>query len=173
MFWLKKIATMVDRLVSLSTSFGALVLGAVILIILVDVVGRFFGTPLEGSQDLTQMSLVFIVFGGMALTDKLGGHISVDIFENSFSTRINYWLDIAGWLIGAAIFFGIAWTVLESAALSRLLNLSTNVLELPKAYFQYAVAVFCTITGFNMLLRIIISVLSPIEHHQHPPQEPL
>lgn len=173
MFWLKQLTKWVDRLVSLSTSFGAVILVAAILIILVDVIGRMFNAPLEGSLDLTQMAFVFIVFGGMALTDKQGGHISVDIFEQSFSRRLNFWLDIIGWLIGAAIFFGIAWTVIESAAISKLLNLSTNVLELPKAHFQYAVAVFSVLTGISMSLRTVIAIFSPIEEHPHSHEEPL
>lgn len=171
--WLKQLTKLVDRLISLSTNLGAVILVAAVLVILVDVIGRMFNAPLEGAFDLTQMALVFIVFGGMALTDKQGGHISVDIFEHSFSRRLNFWLDIVGWLVGSAIFFGIAWTVIESAAISKLLNLSTNVLELPKAPFQYAVAAFSFLTAFSMLLRTVIAVFSPIEEHPHSHEEPL
>lgn len=145
----------VDRLIGLSTVLGTLALVAVVIIVLLDVIGRnLFSQPLTGAQDLTQMGMVLIVFGGVALSDKLNAHISVDLLENTLPAGVNRLLDGVGWLIGAAFFIGIGVTILDSAAISRLLNLSTNILNLPKAWFQYAVAAFCFVTAASMLLRL-------------------
>ncbi|WP_306418449.1 TRAP transporter small permease [Pseudoprimorskyibacter insulae] len=124
-----------------------------VVIIMIDVVGRYFGAPLRGAQDITQMGLVLIVFGGMALCDRVGGHINVDLFEKKFPPTV-IWLGdfISAWL-GAIIFAAIAVYVLESAALSRMLNLATNIINLPKAWFQYFVVAACIITAFGMALR--------------------
>lgn len=150
-----------DRLISLSSIIGTLALIFVVLLILADVVGRLFGAPLNGAQDISQMSMVVIVFGGMALCDKLGGNIAVDIFEDKFPPKMNRWLDIIGWLIGAAIFAGIAYTMLDAAALARLLNLSTNTIGIPKAPFQYLLASFAALTALSMLIRSVRHILSP------------
>lgn len=150
----------VDWLIGLSTLIGTLALVAVVAIVLLDVIGRnLFGQPLTGAQDLTQMGMVLIVFGGIALSDKLNAHISVDLLENSLPTWANRLLDCLGWLIGAAFFFGIGITIVDSAAISRLLNLSTNILHLPKAWFQYAVAALCFITAASILLRLLRSLI--------------
>jgi TRAP-type C4-dicarboxylate transport system permease small subunit len=95
------------------------------------------------------MTMVIVVFGGMALCDKLGGHISVDIFEKVFPTRVLWIGDVIAPLLGAVIFFCIAWTVWESAALSRMLNLATNIIYLPKAWFQYVVVVMSIVTALS------------------------
>jgi len=148
-----------DRLISLSAFFGTVCLMLQVAVIIVDVVGRYFGSPLTGARDITQMAMVIVVFGGMALCDRIGGHISVDVFENVLPARLNRLIDIVSPLIGAAIFFAIAWTVWESAALSRMLNLATNIIYLPKAWFQYVMVVMSVITGFAMLLRAAESAI--------------
>lgn len=144
-----------DRLISLSAMIGSIGLIFEVCVILVDVTGRYFGHPLIGAQDMSQMAMVIVVFGGMALCDKLGGHIAVDVFEHSFPGWLNRFTDISGALIGCAIFAGIAWTVWESSQLSLMLKLKTNIISLPKAWFQWSLCAFAAITALAMLLRAI------------------
>lgn len=143
-----------DRLADLSVAIGGAALVAAGAIIVIDVVGRVFGAPLRGAQDLSQMALVLIVFGGMAFCDRTGGHVSVDLFETSFSARANLWFAAFANALGALIFVLIAVEIWESSKISRMLHLATNILKLPKAPFQYAVAAFCVITALGMLVRM-------------------
>ena len=78
-----------DRLIGLSANLGALGLIVEVGVILVDVIGRSFGVPLYGSQDLISMSMVVLVFGAMALCDRQRGHIAVDLFEPRFPAALN------------------------------------------------------------------------------------
>ncbi len=142
-----------DRLIGLSATIGAVALVLVMVAILIDVVGRALGRPLYGSQDIVTMSMVVLVFGGMALCDRQGGHIAVDLLESRFSTRLNRLIDIVVALMGAVIFVFIAWAVWDSAKLSQMLNLSTNLLRLPKAWFQWALAGFSVLAALGLLLR--------------------
>lgn len=159
---LKRVA---DGLISLSAFIGSAGLLVEVGVILTDVIGRYFGSPLRGAQDISQMSMVILVFGGMALCDKVGGHISVDLFEKAFPDWLNRLADVLSALLGMVIFLGIAWTVYESSKLSLMLNLATNVIYLPKAYFQWALCGFSVITAFAMLLRAID--LMTARHHVH------
>lgn len=143
------------RLISLTAMIGTLGLIACVAVILIDVVGRYFGAPLRGAQDITTMSMVILVFGGMALCDRVGGHISVDLFERSMPHWMVRLGDVISALLGAVIFLGIAWTMWESAALSRMLNLATNIIGLPKAYFQYAVIAMSVVAAIGMVVRAI------------------
>jgi TRAP-type C4-dicarboxylate transport system permease small subunit len=144
-----------DRLIGLSAIIGSAGLLVEVIIILIDVIGRAVGYPLLGSQDLITMTMVIVVFGAMAVCDRRGGHIAIDVLERYFPRRFNTMIDAASALVGAAIFAMIAWTVFESARLSLMLHLSTNLLNLPKAWFQWALCGFSLLTAFGMVLRAV------------------
>ncbi|WP_281840603.1 TRAP transporter small permease [Sinisalibacter aestuarii] len=154
-----------DGLTRLSALIGTIGLLTEVVVILVDVVGRFFGHPLTGAQDISQMAMVVLVFGAMAMCDKVGGHISVDLFENSMPGWMVRTGDVISALLGAVIFLGLAWTTWDSAGLSKMLNLATNIIGLPKVYFQYFIIAAALITALGMILRAISLFLSPLPHH--------
>lgn len=155
-----------DRLIGLSAIIGTMGLLFVVGVIVADVIGRNFGMPLYGSQDLITMTMVLIVFGGMALCDRNDGHIVVDIFERSFSPGLNRWIDICSALLGVVIFVLIAFTVFKSAQLSQMLNLSTNLLRLPTAWFQYALCTLSLVGALALLLRAVTLLVGKgYEHH--------
>ncbi|SDE27325.1 TRAP transporter small permease [Ruegeria marina] len=157
---LTKLRKVADGLIGLSATIGALALVLEICVILVDVIGRVFGHPLFGSQDVVTMVMVLLVFGGMALCDRQGGHISVDLLERRFPRIVNRIIDICAAVLGAVIFVFIAWAVWESAKLSQMLNLSTNLLNLPKVWFQWALSGFSLVAAFGMALRALELTLS-------------
>ena len=144
-----------DGLIGLSAFIGGLCLLGLVGVILVDVVGRAFGAPLFGSQDMINMGMAILVFGGMALCDRNGGHIAVDLLEPKFPAKLNRIIDILAAIMGAVIFVMIAYTLHESAKLSQMLNMSTNLLRLPRAWFQWGVSALSLVTAFGMLLRAI------------------
>lgn len=146
-----------DRLIGLSATIGALGLVVEVLVILVDVVGRAFGHPLYGSQDLITMTMVILVFGAMALCDRGGGHIAVDLFERYYPPAMNRMIDILAALIGAVIFFALAWAVADVILLNQRFGISslTNLLRLPIDWFRWALVGFALLTALGMLLRAI------------------
>lgn len=157
---LVQLRTWADRLIGLSANIGALGLMVEVAVILIDVIGRAFGYPLYGSQDVITMAMVILVFGGMAMCDRDGGHIAVDLFEPRYPSWLNHGIDIFAALLGAVIFAFIAYAILESAKLSIMLNLSTNLLRLPKAWFQWGLAGLSIMTALGMLLRAAELTLS-------------
>jgi TRAP-type C4-dicarboxylate transport system permease small subunit len=156
----QRLRTLADRLIGLSAAIGALGLMVEVVVILIDVIGRAMGKPLYGSQDMITMAMVIVVFGGMALCDRDGGHISVDLLEKKFPAGMNRLLDIVSAATGSAIFAALAWAVWQSAKLSVMLNLSTNLLRLPKAWFQYALIAFALLAALGLLLRALELALS-------------
>lgn len=152
--------TLADRLIGLSAAIGATGLLVVVVVILIDVIGRAFGRPLYGGQDITTMAMTVLVFAPMALCDRMGGHIAVDLFERYFPDPMNRAIDIIVALTGAVIFFGLAWATWDSAKLSVMLNLSTNLLYLPKAWFQWAMIAFMGVAALGLMLRAAELTLS-------------
>ena len=154
------IRKLADGIISLSAALGALGLIFEVIIILADVIGRALGSPLYGSQDIVTMTMVILLFGAMALCDRQGGHIAVDLFERSYPAVLNRFIDVFSALLGTVIFVGIAYAVNESAKISTMLNLSTNLLLIPKAWFQNGLSVFALITAAGMALRAVELTLS-------------
>lgn len=152
---LRHLQRAVDGLVALSAVCGAVAILTIVLTVLVDVVGRYFGSPLYGAQDIVQMAAVFVVFGGMAFAERRGGHIQVDLLERAFSERLNRALLVLGCAIGAVVFALIAWQMWEASKLARMLNMATNILNLPRAPFQYAVAALSGIAGVALAIKAV------------------
>ncbi|TRW99393.1 TRAP transporter small permease [Paracoccus sp. M683] len=155
-----------DRLISLSAWLGTVALLFLVGVVLVDVVGRSFGSPLYGALDMETMAFVIVVFGGMALCDKQGGHICVDLFERYFSPRLNHLIDIVVDLLGGVIFMVIGYAVIKAAQLSAMLNLRTNLLGLPLAWFQWALVALALITGLALLLRAAEFIITGRSEHE-------
>ncbi|MBV7410939.1 TRAP transporter small permease [Maritimibacter sp. DP1N21-5] len=150
-----------DWLIRLSALLGTIGLLVAVTVILVDVVGRFFGSPLTGAQDMTQMAMVLIVFGGMALCDKIGGHVNVDLFEGMMPRWLIWAGDFASALIGMIIFAGIAWTTWTSVQLMRFqlgVIQKTNIIDLQFDWFKGFIIVASIITALGMFLRLITLV---------------
>lgn len=152
---LRPLQKAVDALVTLSAVSGAIALVVIVLTVLVDVIGRYFGSPLYGAQDIVQMAAVFVVFGGTAYCERRGGHIQVDLFERAFPERVNRVLLIAGSVVGAVVFALIAWQMWEASKLARLLNMATNILNLPRAPFQYAVVALSGVTSVALAVKAV------------------
>ena len=55
----------------------------------------------------------------------------------------------------------------QAAKLSRMLHLSTNLLNLPQAWFQWAIAALSVITALAMLLRAVQFITSGRSSHRH------
>lgn len=164
---LRTLDTFAGRAIALSAMLGTVGLIAEVVVILIDVAGRYFGAPLTGAQDVTQMAMVVLVFGGMALCDRQGGHIAVDLFERSMPDWLIRLTDFLAAVSGALIFAGIAWQMWKSAAISQMLHLATNIIYLPKDWFQYYIVVCSVITAFGMVLRAVSLLLgAPIKRNE-------
>ena len=144
-----------DRLIGLSAIFGTLGLLGEVGVILYDVIGRALGSPLYGSQDLITMTMIILVFGGMAICDRRGGHVAIDLFEGYFPRWFNRSVDVLSALTGAAIFVAMAWAVNDSAKISAMLNLQTNLLPLKKLWFQNVLSILALVTALGMFLRAV------------------
>lgn len=154
--------TLADRLIGLSASLGAAGLLLEVAVILVDVIGRAVGRPLYGSQDLIMMTMVILVFGAMALCDRNGGHIAVDLLERYYPPVMNRIIDIVAAAMGAVIFGVLAWAVSSVALLNLSFGISskTNLLSLPIDWFRWALVALALMTAFGMLLRAVELSLS-------------
>jgi TRAP-type mannitol/chloroaromatic compound transport system permease small subunit len=107
MSWLRR---WVQRL-----AVGMVLLGSVgmmlsMLICVADVIGtNFFGWPVPGTLEITESTMVLIVFGALAYTQEKRGHIRVEILHGYMSPRIRSFMDAVTHLLALVFFVLLAW----------------------------------------------------------------
>jgi C4-dicarboxylate transporter, DctQ subunit len=97
-----------DRVVHRIEKFSALVSGlgifALMLVGVVHVLGRkFFDMPIFGYIDIVEIMMAFLVFLGLAYTERLGGHIRMELFVSFLKGRSLALFELVGVLLGLVI----------------------------------------------------------------------
>ena len=77
------------KLESLLNLAGGLAVFALVLLATVNVLGRWlFDSPVNGYVDWVEQAMPFIAFLGVAYTQRMGGHIRMDILVGRFRGRL-------------------------------------------------------------------------------------
>jgi TRAP-type mannitol/chloroaromatic compound transport system permease small subunit len=96
-------------------AIGLVLLGSVgmmlsMLICVADVVGtNFFDWPVPGTLEITESTMVLIVFGALAFTQEKRGHIRVEILHGYMSPRVKSLMDLVTHLLAFVFFVLLAW----------------------------------------------------------------
>ena len=84
-----------------------------------DVVGtKFFDWPVPGTLEITESTMVLIVFGALAFTQTQRGHIRVEIFYTDRGPRTKAFMDAVTHLAAIAYFGLLAWQGFNEALYS-------------------------------------------------------
>jgi TRAP-type C4-dicarboxylate transport system permease small subunit len=91
-----------------------------------DVVGTYLGHPVPGAYELTESSMVLVVFGGLTYAQIKRKHIRVELIYLRMGPRAQSTMDIFA-DISALIFFGLmAWQGWNEAIYSININEATS-----------------------------------------------
>ena len=75
-----------------------------------DVIGtQVFGKPLPGALEITESSIVLIVFGGLGYAQIRGSHIRVELVYTHLGPRSKAAMDSFSHLMGLVFFSLLAW----------------------------------------------------------------
>jgi TRAP-type C4-dicarboxylate transport system permease small subunit len=101
------------RTVSLVSGLAVL---AIVALISYDVLMRYFlDRPQLFVDELASFLQVLVIFGGLAHTYRMGGHVRVDLLTSHLRAPVRAWLRAAGLLIGSAFLLVVVWTTAQSA----------------------------------------------------------
>ena len=129
-----------DRAVRLLALAGGIVLILMVGLTVVDVFMRkFMNAPIFGAQDISMMSLMLVVFFGMAYCARIGGHVAVDLI-NGINPKILRILDIIINLIGTFVVGALAWRAGIETYRDFIGARATNLLPIPYWPFEAAIA---------------------------------
>ena len=96
-------------------AIGLVLLGSLgmmlsMLICVADVVGtNFLDWPVPGTLEITESTMVLIVFGALAFTQEKRGHIRVEILHGLMSARLKSLADLFTHLLALVFFVLLAW----------------------------------------------------------------
>ncbi len=142
----------IDWVLDKQKGIGACCLAGMMGLTCVDVVGRFFRHPIFGSVELVGYMSTLSVAMALPYTQKVKGHIGVEIVFRLLKPRLQTVLDIFTSILSFLLFSIVTWRMTAYALdLHRSGEVSMN-LEFPEYTIVYAVA-FC----FLVFVIIIIS----------------
>lgn len=144
----------------LTANLAAAVLLFSTAMLLLDVVMRAFNRPLLGTIEIAEMAMVFILFGALSLIESQGKQIRVELLTAWFGPRICGWLDRISYGFAASLWLALAWSIWHLAELSTLLNMSSTLLRIPRAPFQYLLCLMAIITALTCTHRIFMRPIS-------------
>jgi len=140
---------------------GALVLAAMMVMTFADVVGRYaFNRPIVGAVEMTEMCMGLVVFLGLALTTRAGGHIAVDVVSSRLRGRWRRRHEVFVQLASTLTAGLMTWQLWRIAADTVSDNLLTQVWELPVYPVAYAMAAASTVVVVALVVHAVRSVVA-------------
>lgn len=153
---MKMIFTMLDRFSGFLKLIGGVALTSMMLLTVVDVIGRFFKHPIFGSVELVGFLATIIVAAALPYTYKVDGHVGVEIIVRLLSKRTQIYIDIFTRSLSLILFSLITWQMfLYARDIHETGEVSMN-LEFPIYYIVYLLA-------FGLLI-FSVTIIETIAH---------
>lgn len=122
-----------------------------------DVVGtQFFGTPVAGALELTESTMVLIVFGALAYAQLRRNHIRVELFYARVSPRARAALDVLADVAGLAFFGLLLWQAIGEATTSwRIGEATVGLIRFPLYPARWVLVVGTALLLVQLVLDLV------------------
>ncbi len=137
---MNKLSKALDNFSGLLKLLGAAALTGLMLLTVVDVIGRYFKHPIFGSVELAGFCAVIIVAAALPYTYKLEGHVGVEIMMRMFPKKIQLIMDICTRVLTLVLFVLISWQMVRYAGHMRESGEVSMNLEFPMHIIIYILA---------------------------------
>jgi TRAP-type C4-dicarboxylate transport system permease small subunit len=153
----ERFSLVINRLL---THIGSIGLALLMFLTVADVFGRYLlNRPVTGTFELTEISMVLIVFLALGLAQHHNEHISLDLAYNYFPLWLKKVTDLSVYLINLVVVIAMSWQLYNYFVRMLDGNYTTAVLQLPLYPFvivalagttAYILAIIC---DFGKLFR--------------------
>ena len=149
-----EIGIWLDRALGLAAA--AILLGLMLLTV-VDVVSRYIlNWPLRGAFEITELSLLVLIFAGLPLASRTGEHATMDFIDALLSERGRRAIVRLVDLFCGFVILALAWQVWLKAGKIAGYGDTTDALKLPVGPFVYFMAVMVAVTGLVHMFKAIL-----------------
>ncbi len=137
---------------------GGIALTGMMLLTVIDVIGRFFKHPIFGSVELTGFFATIIVATALPYTYKMDGHVGVEILVRLLSKKTQLIIDIFTRSLSLVLFCLITWQMfLYAEDIKQSGEVSMNM-EFPIFYIIYLLAFGLLAFSVTILETIVKNV---------------
>jgi len=120
---------------------GALLLWLMLLTVVAVVMRYVFNAPILGAQDISELTLVAVVFLGLPYCGWTEGHVAVDVISAVVSERRLRIPDAVTRLLGGSLFLFLSWESIEQGLDAREYGAASNLVEIPHHPFFFLIGV--------------------------------
>jgi len=141
---------------------ASILLGGMMLLTFADVVARYLiNRPIRGGFELTELTLLVLIFAGLPLVSHADEHVTMDFIDRILPPRGR-----VAWIralhgICAAIMFFLAWQVWIKATRIASYGDTTDVLRITIGPFVYFMAVMIALTGLVHVFKTFSATPAP------------
>ncbi|MBT5110152.1 MAG: TRAP transporter small permease [Rhodospirillaceae bacterium] len=125
-----------------------------------DVVGtQFFGWPIHGALEITESTMVLIVFGGLAYAQIRRSHIRVELLYSHMPPRVRAAMDVFS-DIAAMIFFGLLlWQAVNEAMFSWSIGEAADgLIQFPLYPARFILAAGTALLILQLVLDLVLDI---------------
>jgi TRAP-type C4-dicarboxylate transport system permease small subunit len=98
------------RMVRAANLISAACVLILMVLVIADIFGRYlFNSPVPMTYEVGSFLMVFVVFLGLAYTQRTGAHIRVEFFTLHLSARVRAMLDILASVLGLLLYITIVY----------------------------------------------------------------
>jgi TRAP-type C4-dicarboxylate transport system permease small subunit len=120
-----------------------------------DVTGRFFGHPIPGSYQISELILVWIVCLAWPYLTGTKGHVRVEMLVSRLPPRIQKRIGLFTHVVALCVFLLIAWQGVEMVMLSIRMNDQVSIVDIPLYPFQVIVPLGAFLVCPVLLIQLI------------------
>lgn len=139
---------------NLTANLAAATLLSITALLLIDVILRAVYQPILGSQEIAEMAMVVILFGALSLIEAKAKQIRVDLLVPMLGPQACAWIDRISYTLAALLWAALGWSMWQIAGLSVLLNMSSNLIGLQRAPFQYFLVTMAALAAVTCAAKI-------------------
>ena len=149
----------INKLTNISKWLALITMGFMMFFIAIGVVSRALFKPILGDVELVQLGMVVLIICGLAYTETVNGHISIGLFVDRLSNKIQKIIDIFTYVISMLICFIFSYIYFQ-VFINHLTNrrLSTDLLSIPYYPFDLLISIGFLLWGLQLLLKVIKAV---------------
>lgn len=154
----KNASMAVRKVCTAVNGIACIILALLVLLLVVNIIGRFVKFPITGTFEGVQYGFALIVCFTIAATALAGKHIEIDLLFNRYPEKLKTVLDILNKLVGTGLFALVVYRLCADGAEAYRLVERSSTLGLPVYLFKYLLALGFALLGlvlFTKLLELI------------------